>query len=137
MKNTAKMKNGAAELSIDIIKGDLQDIAEASRTALGRIRAVRAVLEPHIENPNKDRYDELISAAVLASDTLLGVIKLDFPTIDNHVVNANANLNNLPRLIEPENEDLNNLVHLVFDEPKNEGEPENEGEVKNDDNEER
>ena len=104
MKNTAKMKNGAAELSIDIIKGDLQDIAEASRTALGRIRAVRAVLEPHIENPNKDRYDELISAAVLASDTLLGVIKLDFPVIDNHVVNANANLNNLPRLIEPENE---------------------------------
>ena len=128
MKNTAKMKNGAAELSIDIIKGDLQDIAEASRTALGRIRAVRAVLEPHFENLNKDRYDELVSAAVLASDTLLGVIKLDFPVIDNHVVNANANLNNLPRLIEPENENLNNLVHLVFDEP------ENEGEVKNDDN---
>lgn len=131
MKNTAKMKNGAAELSIDIIKGDLQDIAEASRTALGRIRAVRAVLEPHFENLNKDRYDELVSAAVLASDTLLGVIKLDFPTIDNHVVNANANLNSLPRIIEPENEDLNNLVHLVFDEPKN------EGEVSDDGNEER
>ena len=104
MKNTAKMKNGAAELSIDIIKGDLQDIAEASRTALGRIRAVRAVLGPHFENLNKDRYDELVSAAVLASDTLLGVIKLDFPTINNHIDNANANLNNLPRLIEPENE---------------------------------
>ena len=131
MKNTAKMKNGAAELSIDIIKGDLQDIAEASRTALGRIRAVRAVLEPHFENLNKDRYDELVSAAVLASDTLLGVIKLDFPTIDNHVVNANANLNSLPRIIEPENEDLNHLVHLVFDEPKN------EGEVSDDGNEER
>lgn len=131
MKNTAKMKNGAAELSIDIIKGDLQDIAEASNTALGRIRAVRAVLDPHFENLNKDRYDELVSAAVLASDTLLGVIKLDFPTINNHVVNANANLNSLPRIIEPENEDLNNLVHLVFDEP------ENEGEVSSDDNEER
>lgn len=128
MENTAKMKNGAAELSIDIIKGDLQDIAEASHTALERIRAVRTVLGPHFENLNKDRYDELVSAAVLASDTLLGVIKLDFPTINNHIVNANANLINLPRLIEPENEDLNNLVHLVFDEPKN------EGEVKNDDN---
>ena len=128
MENTAKMKNGAAELSIDIIKGDLQDIAEASHTALERIRAVRTVLGPHFENLNKDRYDELVSAAVLASDTLLGVIKLDFPTINNHIVNANANLINLPRLIEPENEDLNNLVHLVFDEP------ENEGEVKNDDN---
>lgn len=131
MKNTAKMKNGAAALSIDIIEGDLQDIAEASNTALERIRAVRTVLQSHFENLNKDRYDELVSAAVLASDTLLGVIKLDFPTINNHVFNANANLNSLPRLIEPENEDLNNLVHLVFDEPKN------EGEVKNDDNEER
>ena len=129
MKNTAKMKNGAAALSIDIIEGDLQDIAEASRTALGRIRAVRAVLGPHFENLNKDRYDELVSAAVLASDTLLGVIKLDFPTINNHIVNANANLNSLPRLIEPENESLNNLLSFV--------EPENEGEVKNDDNEER
>ena len=129
MKNTAKMKNGAAELSIDIIKGDLQDIAEASRTALGRIRAVRAVLGPHFENLNKDRYDELVSAAVLASDTLLGVIKLDFPTINNHIDNANANLNSLPRLIEPENESLNNLLRFV--------EPENEGEVSDDDNEER
>lgn len=129
MKNTAKMKNGAAALSIDIIEGDLQDIAEASRTALGRIRAVRAVLGPHFENLNKDRYDELVSAAVLASDTLLGVIKLDFPAINNHIVNANANLNSLPRLIEPENESLNNLLSFV--------EPENEGEVKNDDNEER
>ena len=129
MKNTAKMKNGAAALSIDIIEGDLQDIAEASRTALGRIRAVRAVLGPHFENLNKDRYDELVSAAVLASDTLLGVIKLDFPTINNHVDNANANLNSLPRLIEPENESLNNLLSFV--------EPENEGEVKNDGNEER
>ena len=127
MKNTAKMKNGAAELSIDIIKGDLQDIAEASHTALGRIRAVRAVLGPHFENLNKDRYDELISAAVLASDTLLGVIKLDFPAINNSIDNANANLNSLPRLIEPENESLNNLLRFV--------EPENEGEVKNDDNE--
>lgn len=135
MKNTAKMKNGAAALSIDIIKGDLQDIAEASRTALGRIRAVRAVLGPHFENLNKDRYDELVSAAVLASDTLLGVIKLDFPTINNHVFNANANLNSLPRIIEPENESLNNLLSFV--EPENEGEPENEEEVKNDDNEER
>ena len=127
MKNTARMKNGAAELSIDIIKGDLQDIAEASRTALGRIRAVRAVLEPHFENLNKDRYDELVSAAVLASDTLLGVIKLDFPAINNHIDNANANLNSLPRLIEPENESLNNLLKFV--------EPENEGEVSDDDNE--
>ena len=126
MKNTAKMKNGAAELSIDIIKGDLQDIAEASNTALGRIRAVRAVLEPHIVNPYKDRYDEMVSAIILVSDTLLGVIKLDFPTINNHIDNANANLNNLPRLIEPENESLNNLLKFV--------EPENEGEVKNDDN---
>ena len=133
MKNTAKMKNGAAELSIDIIKGDLQDIAEASNTALGRIRAVRAVLGPHFENLNKDRYDELVSAAVLASDTLLGVIKLDFPAINNHIDNANANLINLPRLIEPENESLNNLLKFV--EPENKGEPENEGEVKNDDNE--
>ena len=135
MKNTAKMKNGAAELSIDIIKGDLQDIAEASRTALGRIRAVRAVLGPHFENLNKDRYDELVSAAVLASDTLLGVIKLDFPAINNHIDNANANLNNLPRLIEPENESLNNLLRFV--EPENEGEVKNEGEVSDDDNEER
>ena len=126
MKNTAKMKNGAAELSIDIIKGDLQDIAEASNTALGRIRAVRAVLGPHFENLNKDRYDELVSAAVLASDTLLGVIKLDFPAINNHIDNANANLINLPRLIEPENESLNNLLRFV--------EPENEGEVSSDDN---
>jgi hypothetical protein len=127
MKNTAKMKNGAAALSIDIIEGDLQDIAEASHTALERIRAVRTVLQSHFENLNKDRYDELVSAAVLASDTLLGVIKLDFPTINNHIVNANANLNSLPRLIEPENESLNNLLKFV--------EPENEGEVKNDDNE--
>ena len=126
MKNTAKMKHGAAELSIDIIKGDLQDIAEASNTALGRIRAVRAVLGPHFENLNKDRYDELVSAAVLASDTLLGVIKLDFPAINNHIDNANANLINLPRLIEPENESLNNLLRFV--------EPENEGEVSSDDN---
>ena len=135
MKNTAKMKNGAAALSIDIIEGDLQDIAEASRTALGRIRAVRAVLGPHFENLNKDRYDELVSAAVLASDTLLGVIKLDFPAINNHIDNANANLNNLPRLIEPENESLNNLLRFV--EPENEGEVKNEGEVSDDDNEER
>ena len=106
------MKNTAAEFSIDIIKGDLQDIAQASNIALERIRAVRTVLQAHFENLNKDRYDELVSAAVLASDTLLGVIKLDFPVINNHVGNANANLNNLPRLIEPENE----------------------GEVKNDDN---
>lgn len=98
------MKNTAAEFSIDIIKGDLKDIAQASNTALERIRAVRAVLQPHFENLNKDRYDELVSAAVLASDTLLGVIKLDFPVINNHIDNANANLNNLPRLIEPENE---------------------------------
>lgn len=122
MKNTAKMKNGAAALSIDIIEGDLQDIAEASNTALDRVRAVRTVLQSHFENLNKDRYDELASAAVLASDTLLGVIELDFPAINNHIDNANANLNSLPRIIEPENEDLNNLVHLVFDEPKNEGE---------------
>ena len=98
------MKNAAAELSIDIIKGDLQDIAQASNIALERIRAVRTVLQPHFENLNKDRYDELVSAAVLASDTLLGVIKLDFSVINNHIDNANANLNNLPRLIEPENE---------------------------------
>lgn len=120
------MKNAAAELSIDIIKGDLKDIAQASNIALERIRAVRAVLQSHFENLNKDRYDELVSAAVLASDTLLGVIKLDFPVINNHVGNANANLNNLPRLIEPENEG-NNLPRLI--------EPKNEGEVKNDDNE--
>ena len=127
MKNTAKMKNGAAALSIDIIEGDLQDIAEASHTALERIRAVRTVLQSHFENLNKDRYDELVSAAVLASDTLLGVIKLDFPAINNSLDNANANLNSLPRLIEPENESLNNLLKFV--------EPENEGEVSDDDNE--
>ena len=126
MKNTAKMKNTAVEFSIDIIKGDLQDIAEASHTALERIRAVRAVLEPHIVNPYKDRYDEMVSAIVLVSDTLLGVIKLDFPVINNHIGNANANLNSLPRLIEPENECLNNLLKFT--------EPENEGEVSDDDN---
>ena len=129
MKNTAKMKNGAAALSIDIIEGDLQDIAEASNTALDRVRAVRTVLQSHFENLNKDRYDELASAAVLASDTLLGVIELDFPAINNHIDHANANLNSLPRLIEPENESLNNLLRFV--------EPENEGEVSGDGDEER
>ena len=127
MKNTAKMKNGAAALSIDIIEGDLQDIAAASDIVLQRIRAVRAVLAPHIINPYKDRYDEMVSAIVLVSDTLLGVINLDFPAINNHIDNANANLINLPRLIEPENESLNNLLKFV--------EPENEGEVSDNDNE--
>lgn len=120
------MKNEAAEFSIDIIKGDLQDIATTSDMVLQRIRAVRAVLEPHIVNPYKDRYDEMVSAIVLVSDTLLGVIKLDFPVINNHIGNANANLNSLPRLIEPENECLNNLLKFT--------EPENEGEVSGDDN---
>ena len=99
------MKNTAAEFSIDIIKGDLKDIATASDVVLQRIRAVRAVLSPHIVSPDKDRYDELVSAAVVISDTLLGVIKLDFPVIKNHIGNANANLNNLPKLIEPENKE--------------------------------
>ena len=120
------MKNEAAEFSIDIIKGDLQDIATTSDMVLQRIRAVRAVLEPHIVNPYKDRYDEMVSAIILVSDTLLGVIKLDFPAINNHIGNANANLNSLPRLIEPENECLNNLLKFT--------EPEKEGEVSDDDN---